>query len=471
MVLFGFCLCLGYLTWSRIKDYYKSYRESNFPSQEIYDGVYQWLEQSMTWTTQSVLVRARHSTYWKTVGFTMNQLMGLVEGYNAVSDMPLTMLDLFALNSIGDMDDLIPAVNYTQQKALKREVSPICKETWCMLQAEANSHCSVLIKPINGELYAAHEMWSSYLQMLPLWKEYKFEQTLPGLRSTHVAFSSWPGMLSSEDDFYITGAKLVVMETTNNVYNLSLYERLRPQSVVSWIRAITANYLSHDARTWHGHMLLYNSGTYNNQWMVLDMKKHVPGSDKLPKDTLIIGSQLPDFYEIGDVSEWVNLHGYWASYNVPYFKNAWLLAGYGEVEKVQGRQVTWDGAPRAQIFRQRQGNVTDMASYKKLMRYNNWQNDPLSLDCPMNQIASRGDLTPPNASPNCYSGAFGAVNGKITSSSRIPRYQIEFVGGPTHDTQPVFAWTDAVNRQFNTAHYGQPKVWNFDWQTVKSPYV
>lgn len=394
------------------------------------------------------------------------------KGYNeAVPDFPLTSADLWMLNSIGDMDDLIPAMQYQHSKSGPNgaSVPDMCDTPACILEAESRSHCSAIIKPINGELYAAHDMWASYLQMLMVWKEYDLGLKEPKLQNRHTSFSSWPGMVSSEDDFYITGAQLVVLETTNNVYNLSLYSRVHPHSLLSWVRAVTSNYLASNPDEWHSTMRKHNSGTYNNQWMVIDMKKPFADSKNttLRPGTLVIGSQLPNYYHHADVTSYINSYGYWPSYNVPYFHTAWVLSGYEAMSQKYGETYTWHGAPRARVFKQRQGDVHDLNTLKKLMRYNDFEHDPIAKGCPMNQLASRGDLSPKGLE-HCYRDAFGAVNSKITSSSRIAKYEAEIVAGPTHDTQPVFSWTPEIEAEFPTAHYGQPKTFNFDWQTVKS---
>lgn len=45
--------------------------------------------------------------------------------------------------------------------------------------------------------------------------------------------------------------------------------------------------------------------------------------------------------------------------------------------------------PRAQIFRRNATDVTNLVSMKALMRYNNYEHDPLSGGDPGNAIASR----------------------------------------------------------------------------------
>lgn len=44
------------------------------------------------------------------------------------------------------------------------------------------------------------------------------------MASQALSFSSYPGELFSDDDFYITSNKLVVLETTNHIYNFSILQ-------------------------------------------------------------------------------------------------------------------------------------------------------------------------------------------------------------------------------------------------------
>lgn len=114
----------------------------------------------------------------------------------------------------------------------------------------------------------------------------------------------------------------------------------------------------------------------------------------------------------------------------------------------------------------------DVETLQALMRYNDWQHDPLSLGCPYNQIASRGDLAPTTGNNSfCTPQAFGAINAKLTTDEMVPRMEASVVGGPTHDTQPVFAWTPAVEQQFPaTYHYGQPESFDFPWFLTSPPH-
>ena len=67
-------------------------------------------------------------------------------------------------------------------------------------------------------------------------KHYKTPLADPAVRVHHVSFSSYPGFLESLDDFYLMGNGLVMLQTTNSLFNQTLYDLVKPQSVLAWQR-------------------------------------------------------------------------------------------------------------------------------------------------------------------------------------------------------------------------------------------
>jgi hypothetical protein len=65
----------------------------------------------------------------------------------------------------------------------------------------------------------------------------------------------------------MTSARLVVMETTNHIYNPKLFRALTPRSVLSWQRVRAALLLAGSGAEWVGVFKKHQSGTYNNQWV------------------------------------------------------------------------------------------------------------------------------------------------------------------------------------------------------------
>ena len=150
--------------------------------------------------------------------------------------------------------------------------------------------------------------------MLRTWKTYDFTSAL----GRRLSVASSPGLLHSKDDFYAVvgdgGVRLVVMETTNSVFNQTrLEEHVHPASLLSWQRASLANYLAQGPFDWTQLFTRHNSGTYNNQWMVVDMAAERPATGAW-RDVLWIAEQAPGLVLAQDVSEVLQEQGYWASY-------------------------------------------------------------------------------------------------------------------------------------------------------------
>ena len=75
------------------------------------------------------------------------------------------------------------------------------------------------------------------------------------------------------------------------------------------------------AKDWTQIFSQFNSGTYNNQYMVLDTKGVEFGNyTKIEDNSLMIIEQMPGMVEINDVTDYLKF-GYWPSYNVPFGKN------------------------------------------------------------------------------------------------------------------------------------------------------
>ena len=68
------------------------------------------------------------------------------------------------------------------------------------------------------------------------------------------------GFLESLDDFYLMSNGLIMLQTTNNVFNMTLYDLVVPQSVPAWIRVRVANQMSEKSSDWGAWLNMSNSG-------------------------------------------------------------------------------------------------------------------------------------------------------------------------------------------------------------------
>jgi hypothetical protein len=211
--------------------------------------------------------------------------------------------------------------------------------------------------------------------------------------------------------YLISGSNLIMTQTTNSIINGSLWDLVVPQSLLAWQRVRTANQLSNGGYEWYKYVSYHNSGTYNNQYMVLDMKKF-KALNALPIETLFVVEQIPGLMQGSDVTNQLE-QGFWSSFNVPYHKEIYLKSGYDYIDKLLGNQVftEYQQAPRAKIFRRDQSSANDLESMQYLMRYNQFQTDIYAESDPWGAIAARGDLD--TSSP--YAG--GGYDTKITTGT------------------------------------------------------
>jgi len=273
--------------------------------------------------------------------------------------------------------------------------------------------------------------------------------------------SNSPGTIASVDDFYITSNGLGVVETSYDIYNQSLYNYVVPQTLLYWIRVEVANRVATNGAQWANTFLKYNSGTYNNEWMIIDTKLFRSGMKPLVSGILTVVEQLPGpFSQVMDESAHLDSNGYWASYNIPAFPQVYEISGYAAMEQKLGAQYSYTDAPRAQIFARDQGKVQDIPTMKTMIQYNDYVNDPLSLGHPGNAIAARWDL------PGSVGGvsAGGAYDAKISTVTLLKDgLTVHTRAGPTADQQPVFCWSAFPD----DTHEGHPSCFNYQWIVTK----
>lgn len=81
-----------------------------------------------------------------------------------------------------------------------------------------------------------------------------------------MTFSSYPGCLSSTDDWYTINGQLVVTETTLEVMQEGLYRNIveAKHYVPDFMRVLGANRMARDTLGWVFWLSYYNTGTYNS---------------------------------------------------------------------------------------------------------------------------------------------------------------------------------------------------------------
>lgn len=213
--------------------------------------------------TQQMIEANPFDPFWVQVDLVWNQLLGMAAGV-ASTGSTVTYQDLLLLNAQGDIGDIESTVTPREQRLNLRK-QPLSK----LLEWRAeNEHCSAMIRLTEGnqELMMGHTTWGHYSTMLRVFKRYTLFSG-SNVAADTVQFSSYPGVLDSNDDFYtMSPSMLAVTETTLDVYNPYLYDQNSPQSVLTWQRVIVANRLANNGSEWVSLFGRQNSGSYNNEW-------------------------------------------------------------------------------------------------------------------------------------------------------------------------------------------------------------
>lgn len=438
----------GVLTAPRIWEHFLNMRWVFFQNEEPDHRLIDFFNAQDAWTRNQTASNPS-DPFWQQVGHLLAQVDGLRDGYNAVSGLALDNFAFWFLNSDGDLSQIIPAV--------MREKRPDF-DHMAALQIEnylaENSRCSSLIKLTGNfsNLFMGHSTWYTYSSTNRIFKHYHFSLSNPRVASNTMSFSSYPGVLVSIDDYYLMpGSGLGMVQTSLVIVNASLYDLIKPESLLAWYRVRVANHLAHSGQEWYDLLRIAASGTYCNTYMVVDFNKFTPGQG-LVDDLLWIIEEIPGVCVGRDLTSFLQF-GYWPSYNVPFQPEVVTLSGYTVLSKRGVASADFQLAPRAEIFRRDNNEVTDLDSFKNLLRSNRYKTDPYAKGNACAQICCRGDLANGRAG-GCY-------DTKVTDFQNFWSGRSWIINGPSTDSNlPPFNWSGFVN----VSHIGLPPTFQFAFQ-------
>jgi hypothetical protein len=296
--------------------------------------------------------------------------------------------------------------------------------------------------------------------MTRIFKYYNFPLDGSGVMAPTIAMSSYPGVISSMDDYYMLSSGLIVMDTSIEILNSEVYDDMKSFNEASphipnFIHIMIANRLAKNANQWTRIQGTMNTGTYNSQWMIVDYNQFTPGKPA-PDNLLWVVDSVPGIVHAEDLSHRLRTEGYFASYNRPYFTDVRDRTGHTAAMKSHGALYSWDDNPRARIFRAAAG-TDNLMSMRALMQHNLFPithiaREPSHVE-PGHEIAARNDLSPREPIPN------GGIDSKVTAKCLFDVMMANVISGPAHDAVPAFKWSTFPN----FPHVGLPEEWSFGW--------
>lgn len=433
------------------------------------------------------------------------QMLGMTDGYNAAREkIPASFLqngdgmapvlvvtDIMRLNADGQVDEIAQhlndgevlndaaqwkfrkAFNNIPQGSLmdgslmetKSKILLDKKRRTSEMEWKKPGRCSAFVKFTGTDVLLGHTTWEEFKEETRSMKRYNFP--LEASNAKKVVFSSYPGCISSTDDFALTDTGIAITETTTNVENQNIHNYLRESHIPDYLHVMNTLRLATSGKDFVERFVtpsapkssfLQNgaitkndeykdlSGMYNSEWMILDYNKaDAIKNGKLPEGTLYVMETAPgvshqersllqsNFDDTEDqdaglsVSSYMTNHGscfmtdatkklnngdqMWASYNMPELK---------PTIKVMGTEN--DDDARRGLFGFHGPAVTNMDQMAWLMR----RNEP-AADCgvgPGKAIAPRADL-------ESWPHAFGGTDTKLLGKELAKSMSLLAISGPT----------------------------------------
>jgi hypothetical protein len=505
---------------------------------------------------QQIERAAGKDPFWEQVSLLLEQQAGMFEGYiaHAPAGHEISWEVMVTMSMHSDMDTLCPLYGGCTPvdggAREKKEGNTHNNNKPPSAPFKIKDHCSVIVKLVPSsaetdssnsetELYTSHTTWTGFQEMLRIYKMYDFpfqktsssssssslSEVVPG---RHIAMSSYPGNLFSTDDWYTISSGLVSTETTIDNHNESVWGEVQPRTVLTWIRTMVSNRLATDGASWAANFAKHNSGTYNNEFHVVDYNKFAASKQqqydhdhgdgvggaplRLLPGVLTVIDQMPGHVEVSDETAKLQNTGYWASYNRPGLPYSYKAMNYTATVEAYGLHYSHELCARGQIFEMLHTTIIDEASLKKVMRWNKFDGSGTgsgsgseSNDTPLptipkevteqmcasgpsasNAISERGDLT--KLSSNCADDVTrqneGGIDMKYTTAALMAQAAAAAAAaaaagsgsgsslapasiaqsGPTYDDQPVFVWSESPFP--DVIHTGMPDRWEFPYVLV-----
>ena len=475
----------GYLTCDEIATFYPNFYSDSFGSNVVPSDVKNFIESNYAYALKQAEAEANEdSEYWQAIRGTLAQLNGMVEGFEGSpcaqeGGSKFTLLQALYVNAWGDLYTIqtkFMLENATSQllEARRRGDRNSRLKYHQAPHVPKELRCSSLFRllPDYSDIIFGHVTWDGFEALGPrIFKRYK----LPNQNS--IYFSASPATISSVDDFYVVlnedgTTQLGVIETTNEVYNPELFPLVQPTSVLSWMRVMVANTLATDGPSWSQYFSTHPSGTYTNQWQVLDMNLFQSGQTIPPENLFTIVEEIPGTIVTNDLTQTLYKQMYWASYNIPYFDEIYIKSGNKascELGKMSSNSTDncYEDCPRANIFRAQFETIATLSDMQYIINFNKWQTDPDSEGDPCKAIGCRKDLEPNESSSYPAGGLDGKVSSIMKSMTKYNQDGPTIMGrvGPSDDDQPPFCWSNVQNEE-EFSHYGQPNCFQYEWTSL-----
>jgi hypothetical protein len=401
------------------------------------------------------------------------QLRGLRDGHNLAAFQsqlpPVSAYDLVVLNAHAE----IPAIAEIYADSAQAKIlsalqqgngtsaqSPYTEPKKWARWLSHSPRGSAMVKRIGPagdarDLLVGHVTWGDYSEMTRVWKNYYLDV---GTSVSAVAMSSYPGCISSTDDYFVASSGMTVASTQLGVPAGG--SDSRPSSnngLPSFLRAVIAMRLATTPHMWskvYGYITGISGG---KQFLIADYNNLVPKT-KLKNGTLFLVDALRTKVRATDVTEQLRTNGYFQSQGEPHFED--IRAEFGLATK-----KPQDG--KASLLAQNAVKISNIADARGVLV------NSLSEQGQQRPVSPRFDV--PSASQPGPPMPAGGIDAKVANACLVSKLAAQAISGPPLTvTGEAFSWTKSegstkVSRWPEWPHNGLPDKWQFGWVDAGGP--
>mmetsp|Transcript_21521 Transcript_21521/g.54224 ORF Transcript_21521/g.54224 Transcript_21521/m.54224 type:complete len:822 (-) Transcript_21521:899-3364(-) len=430
-----------------------------------------------------------------------SQLHGVLDGHNnavravgvlqggaggSAEDAPkeINMGDLLRLNADGAISDYLKALYNAQGGSGEASFVEKSLADWAAKSAGAVAEkrlstsdaryprgddrpgrCSALAKLLKNDsgafsdVYLGHSSWEDYSEMNRVWKIYDFP--FCEVNAKKISFSSYPGAISSTDDFMITQeTQLGIAETSlggeAKDWGTAAFVAKEKKHVPDYVHIMVVTRLAANGLDWMRHFSNSHNtlltGAYNSQWMLVDYNlfKTRPDPEHLSPFTFMVLETAPRASTWQDMTARLERDSFWASFNEPYFETTIRSNG----ERYDPNK--YYEFPRYRAFHERQKRIATIEDMKTTMRAASasetidGQSENFGY---AHAICSRPDL---GSLPHLV----GCCDSKVVSAKMVEEMNVLTINGPSTvgNNQP-FSFNDHPSAR----HKGLPDTITWGW--------
>ncbi|KAL0125168.1 hypothetical protein PUN28_004360 [Cardiocondyla obscurior] len=287
-----------------------------------------------------------------------------------------------------------------------------------------------------------HTTAAPYAKMLRLLKKYTFNyhvlpisKTSTPVPNRSIIMSSYPGALSSHDEFYLIHEKdreLIIAGTPLTITDNNWWNFMNAKDqVMSSVRVMAANHLAVNGHSWSQSMSMQNDADIARQWVTME-----------PRDSIVcLVKQLPGLIRTADVSErFVKSEALWTIGDEVHFR---------ETNVIDENKKEDEDMMKSEL----QNNITIVEQFWRLMRDYSHEKSIIENEDQAKILTNGGNFEK-------YNLPFGIIDMKIVLADVNGVKSFEVTSGPNvMGYTQIFQWSTTFP---NVSHVGHPDIFDFD---------